>query len=77
MKPKIVDLRAQRCPMTLLLAKRHAVTLQCNQTMILYISDLSSKNDIEKFLSCKGFHVCISEIDGDFSMQVTCLGQPT
>ncbi len=51
MTPNILDLRQERCPMALLLAKRHSVKLEVGQSLIIYVSDNSSMKDIVTFLS--------------------------
>lgn len=62
MESMLLDLREQRCPMALLLAKRHAAdafqgeTQQCSQLMIQVV-DESSKQDIVKYLRSQQFTV--------------------
>lgn len=49
MKPNILDLRQERCPMALLLAKRHSVKLENGQSLLIHIADQSSMTDIVSF----------------------------
>ncbi|EPM7841265.1 sulfurtransferase TusA family protein [Vibrio fluvialis] len=60
MEPNILDLRQQRCPMALLLAKRHTAQLQDGESVTILISDPSSKRDIESYLLRQQF-VCQSQ----------------
>ncbi|AEH32588.1 sulfurtransferase TusA family protein [Vibrio anguillarum] len=55
MEPNILDLRQQRCPMALLLAKRHTVQLVLGEVLDIWLNDVSSGQDIEKYLSTHGF----------------------
>ncbi|NAX34724.1 sulfurtransferase TusA family protein, partial [Vibrio sp. V29_P1S30P107] len=56
MEPKILDLRQHRCPMTLLLAKRHTLTLDYGKpSLTILIRDASSVRDIQSYLQQQGF----------------------
>lgn len=57
MKQNILDLREERCPMALLLAKRRTVSLKEGEYLTIQISDISSMQDIISFLRLKLFHV--------------------
>jgi len=57
MTPNILDLRQERCPMALLLAKRHSVKLEVGQSLSIYVSDNSSMKDIVTFLSKQAYDV--------------------
>ncbi|MGF1755663.1 sulfurtransferase TusA family protein [Vibrio makurazakiensis] len=57
MEPNILDLRTERCPMALLLAKRHTAKLEVGQSLDIYISDKSSMQDTMNFLSRHSFSV--------------------
>jgi TusA-related sulfurtransferase len=57
MTPNILDLRQERCPIALLLAKRHSVKLEAGQSLSIYISDNSSMKDIVRFLSKQAYTV--------------------
>ncbi len=60
MTPNILDLRQERCPMALLLAKRHSVKLEVGQSLSIYVSDNnSSMKDIVTFCS-RSFHDVIT-----------------
>jgi len=50
MEPNILDLRQQRCPMALLLAKRHIAQLSTGESTTILICDLGSQRDIEAYL---------------------------
>ncbi|MGY3570414.1 sulfurtransferase TusA family protein [Vibrio paucivorans] len=71
MKPNILDLREERCPMALLLAKRHIAKLSNNEVATLYISDPSSKRDIERFLQSKSYKIECEDNSEFCAMQVT------
>ncbi len=62
MESTLLDLREQRCPMALLLAKRHAATTfqdgdSQRQKLVIQVSDYSSKQDIVKYLNTQGYMV--------------------
>ncbi|TKF20480.1 sulfurtransferase TusA family protein [Vibrio genomosp. F6] len=57
MEPNILDLREERCPMALLLAKRRAILLQEGESLSIQISDTSSMQDIVSFLRLKQFDI--------------------
>ncbi|MCX2756839.1 sulfurtransferase TusA family protein [Vibrio sp. Sgm 22] len=65
MTPNILDLRQERCPMALLLAKRHSVKLEVGQTLSIYVSDISSMKDIVTFLS-KQTYVVVTEVCSNY-----------
>ncbi|ELO1772923.1 sulfurtransferase TusA family protein [Vibrio fluvialis] len=70
MEPNILDLRQQRCPMALLLAKRHTAQLQDGESVTILLSDPSSKRDIESYLLRQQF-VCQSQMFTEhFSLHV-------
>ena len=71
MKPNILDLRQERCPMALLLAKRHSVKLENGQSLLIHIADQSSMTDIVSFLSKHAFSVEIEACSGHHQIQVT------
>lgn len=66
MEPNILDLRQQRCPLALLLAKRHTVQLNAGESLTILLSDPSSKRDIEAYLRRQAFY-CQCESFGDYS----------
>lgn len=57
MEPNILDLREERCPMALLLAKRRAILLQEGESLSIQVSDTSSMQDIVSFLRLKQFDI--------------------
>ncbi|MDF2155501.1 sulfurtransferase TusA family protein [Vibrio sp. CAU 1672] len=65
----LVDLRMQRCPMALLLAKRHLAKafkgkVQHYHELVIQVTDSSSKQDIVKYLHSQGYVVhCESQVD--------------
>ena len=65
MTPNILDLRQERCPMALLLAKRHSVKLEVGQSLSIYVSDNSSMKDIVTFLSKQAYDV-IAEVCSNY-----------
>ena len=71
MEPNILDLRQERCPMALLLAKRHTKGLNPGDKVQILISDSSSMNDITRFLKKHLFQLNCEQMNGYYSMQVT------
>ncbi|PFG55618.1 TusA-related sulfurtransferase [Vibrio sp. ES.051] len=62
MESMLLDLREQRCPMALLLAKRHAAEAfqgeaQQYHQLVIQVMDSSSKRDIVNYLSAQGYLV--------------------
>ncbi len=62
MESRLLDLRKQRCPMALLLAKRHAEKLFQGENsqyhkLVIQVSDYSSKHDIVNYLNSRGYMV--------------------
>ncbi|PMH41286.1 oxidoreductase [Vibrio sp. 10N.286.49.B3] len=54
---KVIDLRQERCPMALLLAKRHSVQLEPGECLYIHIVDVVSMQDIITFLRSNSFLV--------------------
>jgi TusA-related sulfurtransferase len=71
MEPNILDLRQERCPMALLLAKRHTKGLNKGEQIQILVSDSSSMNDITCFLQQHLFQISCEQMDGYYSVQVT------
>ncbi|EGA71075.1 hypothetical protein VISI1226_21739 [Vibrio sinaloensis DSM 21326] len=71
MEPNILDLRQERCPLALLLAKRHTNQLSHGQSCCVLIRDVSSMRDIEKFLQMHSFTLLTEEMDDHYRMHVT------
>ncbi len=62
MESTLLDLREQRCPMALLLAKRHAEKIFRGDNtqyhkLVIHVSDYSSKQDIVNYLNSQGYMV--------------------
>ncbi|MBE3668254.1 oxidoreductase [Vibrio navarrensis] len=57
MEPTQLDLRAHRCPMALLLAKRHSAELVKGSQSVILISDQSSLQDIVRYLQAQHFEI--------------------
>ncbi|QXO18066.1 MULTISPECIES: sulfurtransferase TusA family protein [Vibrio] len=70
MEPNILDLRQQRCPMALLLAKRHTVQLDAGESTTILLSDPNSKRDIEAYLLRQPFTCQSDYADGYFSLYI-------
>ena len=60
MKPYILDLREQGCPMALLTVKRASRNLDNNKLIVL-IRDVSSRDDIVRYLHKQNFSVQIEQ----------------
>ncbi|EAQ53440.1 MULTISPECIES: sulfurtransferase TusA family protein [Vibrio] len=71
MTPNILDLRQERCPMALLLAKRHSVKLEVGQSLSIYVSDNSSMKDIVTFLSKQAYDVIVEVCSNYYHLLVT------
>ncbi len=76
MEPMLLDLREQRCPMALLLAKRHTVnTFQDRSTqyqkLVIQVSDLSSKQDIVNYLNAQGYMVDCQPTSDHYTLTVS------
>ncbi|CAV19472.1 sulfurtransferase TusA family protein [Vibrio sp. 10N.222.54.F12] len=71
MTPNILDLRQERCPMALLLAKRHSVKLEVGQSLSIYVSDNSSMKDIVTFLSKQAYDVIVEVCSNYHHLLVT------
>lgn len=71
MELNLLDLRQERCPMALLLAKRHTKALNEGQQTRIYVSDPSSLSDIKSFLLKQSYQLVCDELDGYYCLQVT------
>ncbi|MEZ9877075.1 sulfurtransferase TusA family protein [Vibrio breoganii] len=49
MSMKVIDLTDERCPMSLLLAKRASRDLKPSQTLTFLVMELSSVNDMQAY----------------------------
>ncbi|TFH92040.1 sulfurtransferase TusA family protein [Vibrio ouci] len=70
MEPNILDLRQERCPMALLLAKRHTKGLSVGEQTQILVSDSNSMKDITRFLHNHLFSLTCEEMNGYYRMQV-------
>ncbi len=80
MESMLLDLREQRCPMALLLAKRHAAKLFQDgniqyQKLIIQVSDYSSKQDILRYLKAQEYQVDCQPILDHYTLTV-CNKEP-
>ncbi|RXJ71453.1 sirA-like family protein [Veronia nyctiphanis] len=57
MEIQSLDLRDQRCPMSLLLVKRACTGLDKGQGLMIMISDAASEQDIHRYLLKQAFQV--------------------
>lgn len=70
MEPNILDLRQQRCPLALLLAKRHTVQMNAGESLTILLSDPGSKRDIEAYLHQQAFRLRCESDDGYSSLHI-------
>lgn len=75
MESNILDLRQQRCPMALLLAKRRTNALFSDEKLQILIADSSSLSDISRYLQQQKFELCCEDGDGYYRLQVCRLYQ--
>ncbi|WP_194438683.1 sulfurtransferase TusA family protein [Vibrio fluminensis] len=68
---KDLDLREQRCPMSLLLAKRQSAKLVDGDRLNILVTDPSSKSDIVSYLSQHSFEVELTQLNNYYSLNVT------
>jgi len=76
MEPGILDLREERCPMALLLAKRYTKRLSVDELAIILVSDPSSFADIAQYLRQNSYELICEEKDGYHRMQVSRIIKP-
>ncbi|MCG7516695.1 sulfurtransferase TusA family protein [Vibrio sp. MMH1-50] len=75
MESILLDLRKERCPMALLLAKRHAAEVFPEETqqdyqLVIQVVDKSSKHDIVKYLRNQGYTVDCQASPEHFTLTV-------
>ncbi|AIV06410.1 sulfurtransferase TusA family protein [Vibrio harveyi] len=75
MESILLDLRKERCPMALLLAKRHAAEVfqeetQQDHQLVIQVVDKSSKHDIVKYLRNQGYIVDCQASPEHFTLTV-------
>lgn len=73
MEIQSLDLREQRCPMALLLAKRACASLKQGQQIALYITDSGALKDIPRYLENNGFVLERQPVQGVTVLNVTKL----
>ncbi|WP_325891914.1 sulfurtransferase TusA family protein [Grimontia sp. NTOU-MAR1] len=73
MEIQSLDLREQRCPMALLLAKRACAALKQGQQIALYITDSGALKDIPRYLDKNGFEFESQLVQGATVINVTKL----
>ncbi|WP_231892566.1 MULTISPECIES: sulfurtransferase TusA family protein [unclassified Vibrio] len=49
---EIIDLTQERCPMSLLLAKRASRALKVSQSLTFIVRDVASVNDMQSYFTC-------------------------
>lgn len=65
-----LDLRDQRCPLALLLAKRHVADMVEGELCTILVKDHSSKSDIVRFLNQYAFQVDCVELCHSYILNV-------
>ena len=75
MESMLLDLREQRCPTALLLAKRHAADVFQGEArhyhqLVIQVSDRSSKHDIVKYFRRQGYKVDCQASSEHFTLTV-------
>ena len=71
MEIQSLDLREQRCPMALLMAKRACSSLKQGQRIALYITDRGALKDIPRYLEKNGFKFERQPVQGATVIHVT------
>ncbi|MDV6251497.1 sulfurtransferase TusA family protein [Vibrio sp. EA2] len=71
----LLDLRKQRCPLALLLAKRHTAEAFGGENhqyhkLVIQITDNSSKQDIVKYLNTQGYVVDCQPTSDHYTLTV-------
>ncbi|GAD78304.1 sulfurtransferase TusA family protein [Vibrio ezurae] len=61
MSVEIIDLTEERCPMTLLLAKRASRVLHISQSLTFLVADLISVNDMKAYFLRQGMLVDVKQ----------------
>jgi TusA-related sulfurtransferase len=75
MESMLLDLRKQRCPLALLLAKRHTVAAfegenQQYHKLVIHVTDNSSKQDIVNYLNAQGYVVDCQPTSDHYTLTV-------
>lgn len=69
MEPQLLDLREERCPRALLLAKRHVMTLSQDEVAKIYVIEHGSLKDIERYLQSSGYDYQKVALDDYWSIE--------
>ena len=70
MERKQLDLRQQRCPMSLLLAKRHSAELSEGSQLVILVSEQSAMRDIVNYFRTRS---CIVESQKEQDGYLLCI----
>lgn len=75
MESMLLDLREQRCPMALLLAKRYTAEAFNGEdhqyhNLVIQVSDRSSKQDIVNYLNAQGYLVDCQPTSDHYTLTV-------
>lgn len=71
MKVECLDLRSQRCPMALLLAKRHSAELLNHQSLTILSNDHASINDMIRYFNQAPYSIKVQYHDAECTLLVT------
>lgn len=71
MKVECLDLRSQRCPMALLLAKRKSAELLNQQSLTILSNDTASIDDMIRYFNQASYSVTVQQHNGECTLLVT------
>lgn len=66
-----LDLREERCPLALLLAKRNVAKLTSGERLDILVTDSSSMNDIISYLDKQPYKVELDNLENWYCITVT------
>jgi len=66
-----LDLRKERCPLALLLAKRNVVKLASGERLDILVTDSSSMNDIISYLEKQSYIMKLDNLENWYCITVT------
>lgn len=66
-----LDLREERCPLVLLLAKRNVAKLTSGERLDILVTDSSSMNDIISYLGKQPYTVELDNLENWYCITVT------
>lgn len=66
-----LDLRKERCPLALLLAKRNVVKLTSGERLDILVTDSSSMNDIISYLEKQSYIMKLDNLENGYCITVT------